>query len=869
MTARVFADRPALGDVEGWLSYRELDLRAARLATFLEAGGIGRGDRVGVCLARGAPMLVALLGILKAGAAYVPLDAACPTERLKRMLEDAAPATVIVDPAGRAAVPDAPRLDLDDHAWLETTPIETRPPLDGEDPAYVIFTSGSTGRPKGVEIPHRAVLNLLDSMRVEPGLGAEDLLLAVTTLSFDISVLELFLPLLVGGRVFIAPDDERLDPMALRRRLESLVPTVVQATPTTWRMLLDVGFRGHPTLRVLCGGEPLSAALAGRLRAISAELWNMYGPTETTIWSTLHQVTSEDDPVPIGRPIANTWICLLDEDGEPVGESARGEICIGGQGVALGYLGRPTLTAERFVKVSSGPLAGRPFYRTGDIGSCDGDGVLRIHGRLDDQLKIRGVRIEPADVEGILSRHPDVRACVVGRVERLGEGELIAWIATGRAPLDEPALRALARQELPDAMVPHRFVPVDAFPLTANGKIDRRALALSAPPPQAPPRQGPPPLSAAPAMGLPAVEESVLELWRRALGRPEVGPDDDFFESGGHSLLAVRLLASIHERLGRLLPLPAFLEAPTARGLASLVVAADEPELPPLLPLQPHGDPPPLFLACSLIGGAPVDLARQLGHAWPVYALQPVGLDGRERPLERIEEMASRYVAAIVAHQPEGPCFVGGYSFGAWVALEVAQQLVASGREVALVVVIDESVEDRAHFSPRAQVRRFINLPFRIARRLVEVAAHAPRRGALQAVRRRAARVFRRYALLGGGAAESDQEVEEILDQISGFSALPALQRALSVVNFRAMDRYRPRPYPGPILLVRGSEGFSAGFASPDLGWRDVSPRVMVHRLDGCRHNEIMVGRVAEVGAAIRRHVDEARRARGLEAGPG
>ncbi|HXE84188.1 MAG TPA: amino acid adenylation domain-containing protein, partial [Gemmatimonadales bacterium] len=433
------------------LSYAELDARANRLAWTLRSRGIGRGDRVGLGLERGSDMLAALLGILKSGAAYVPLDPAFPVARLRFMADDAQLACLVADadllaagPTGRAPVADG---------------------AGGHDPAYVIYTSGSTGTPKGVAIPHRAVVNFLTSMAREPGLDADDVLVAVTTLSFDIAVLELLLPLTVGATVVMATRDEAMEGRALRSLLEEHRATVMQATPVTWRLLLEAGWRPLPVMpfRALVGGEPLPQDLAQQLIGCGVELWNMYGPTETTVWSTCARIT-DASRITIGSPIANTTVRVLDTRGElsPIG--VPGELCIGGTGVALGYWNRPELTAERFIPDPFGAAPAR-LYRTGDRVRWRGDGTLEHLGRFDDQVKLRGFRIEVGEIESAIAACPGVReVAVAAREDQPGAKRLVAYVVAA-TDLTE-AIRARIRSALPEYMVPTRFVTLDALPRT-------------------------------------------------------------------------------------------------------------------------------------------------------------------------------------------------------------------------------------------------------------------------------------------------------------------------------------------------------------------------------------------------------------------
>ncbi|MFP5286435.1 MAG: amino acid adenylation domain-containing protein, partial [Thermoanaerobaculia bacterium] len=500
---------PAVLHAGETVSYAELDRRATALAHRLRALGVGPESLVGLAVERSPAMLAAMLAVWKSGAAYLPLDLAQPRERLAMILEDAPPMVVVTEEALLGSLPPhgACLLVLD----REEGPVSSEP-LPAAVPdnlAYVLFTSGSTGRPKGVQISHRALVNFLASMAEEPGLRETEVLLAVTTLSFDIAALELILPLTVGGRVAIAGREEAADGARLLERLSGA--SVLQATPATWRMLLDAGWTGSPDLRAFCGGEALPAALAARLLPRVAELWNLYGPTETTVWSAVRRVgPGEDEPasVAIGRPVANTRLHLLGRDGSPVPLEAAGELWIGGAGLARGYRGLPALTADRFRPDPFGEPGAR-LYRTGDLARRLPDGRIEFLGRLDHQVKIRGFRIELGEIEAALARHPAVaQAAVLARPDGGSDPRLVGYLVPrpGEAPKPEE-LRAFLRGRLPEPMLPTAFVTLEVFPLTPSGKLDRKALP-------APEAAAAPGRSTAPGNPL---EEMVANAWEEVL----------------------------------------------------------------------------------------------------------------------------------------------------------------------------------------------------------------------------------------------------------------------------------------------------------------------------------------------------------------
>jgi amino acid adenylation domain-containing protein len=562
--ARRSPDALAVTFGEEQLTYRELDRRANRVAHLLSRSRAG-GGLVAMCVERSLDMLVGMLGILKCGAAYLPLDPHYPGDRINFMLEDSGAAVLLTHRHLLPTLPDhrGDVIYLDDEPPMHLPDAAPATSVAAEDLAYVLYTSGSTGRPKGVCIPHRAVVNLLSSMAERPGMGPGDRVVAITTYAFDIAAVELWLPLVTGGRTVIASREEASDGRRLADLIARWSPTVMQATPASWQMLIDSGWSGERGLVALCGGETLSPQLADSLLDRAAAVWNLYGPTETTVWSTMATV-ERGSPITIGRPIANTRVYVLDRGRQPVPVGVAGEIAIGGDGVAQGYLNRRDLTAERFVPDPFAP--GAPMYLTGDLARHLPDGRIEHLGRFDHQVKIRGFRVEPGEIEATLVASSDVAAAVVvGQARVPGDTRLVAYVVPeGTAPTPSELRRRL-RAVLPEHMVPSLFVALDALPLSANGKLDRAALPT------------PPPLdhdgSTSSAMPCTAIEEQMAVIWSRILGVDHVGVHDDFFELGGHSLLALRLLVDVERELGVEVPLASLLETFTVAGLAAIIEA--------------------------------------------------------------------------------------------------------------------------------------------------------------------------------------------------------------------------------------------------------------------------------------------------------
>lgn len=569
-------------DQRRW-SYRELDRQAERLANRLRVTGVGPEVVVGICLERSLELLAALLAVLKAGGAYLPLDPSFPAERLAFMLADSRAPWVLTEERWRPRLAGYGGsllcLDAEDRGAppAPASPAGVLPVRVGpENLAYVIYTSGSTGRPKGVQISQRNLINFLSSTGW-PRLTASDVLLAVTTICFDIAGLELFLPLLAGARVVLASREVAADGDRLLALLASSGATVMQATPATWSLLLAAGWQDAPRIVVLCGGESLPPELAKQLLARGSALWNLYGPTETTVWSAAGRLADAPGPVSLGRPIANTTLRLLDAELEPVPSGAVGELYIGGQGVARGYLGRPDLTAERFVPDPLGELPGGRLYRTGDLTRHLADGRLEFRGRVDRQVKVRGLRIELEEIEAVLAEQPGVAAAAVVVHElRPGDRRLVAYVIRQEGASAETretaaaaaswveALRAGLRRRLPDYMLPTAFVRLAALPKTANGKLDRRAL----PPPETVAGEGAAAVGSPPQSGM---EQTIAEIWREVLGRIEIGAEDNFFDLGGHSVLLIEVRQRLRLVCARELPLLDLFRHPSIRSLAAFL----------------------------------------------------------------------------------------------------------------------------------------------------------------------------------------------------------------------------------------------------------------------------------------------------------
>jgi amino acid adenylation domain-containing protein len=697
--ARLAPERIAAQSGSSRMSYGELHERSNQLGRYLQQFGVGPDTPVGLMVSRTPDLLIAILGILKAGGAYVPLDPIYPKDRISTILRESGSALVVTDQTLAETLPDsiASQVFIDSH-WekisgqsTDDLPRVARP----NNLIYVLYTSGSTGTPKGVQIEHRNVVNYLFSMRRKPGLSPDAVWLAVTTLSFDFSVLELFLPLLLGAKVVLASREQASDPTELIPLMATMKTTAMSATPATWRMLLEAGWLGLPDLLLFCGGEALTPDLANQLRPRCRALWNVYGPTEITVCSHLYQITTELSQVaPIGVPNANTTMYLLDKHGELVPMGVAGELYIGGDGVGRGYANRPDLSSERFLENPFVP--GQRCYRSGDIASYLPDGNLRYHGRADLQVKIRGFRIELGEIEAVLASHPSVeRVVVIVREDRPNEKRLVGYVVSKTDTEIVPTeLRSHAEQSLPDYMVPSLFVKMDALPINANGKVERRALPM---PDWSQLAAGE---RIAPQNNL---ELMLLRVWEKVLGVPNISVEDNFFDLGGHSVLAVRLLADIERVVGRKIPLSSLFRGSTVASQARVLREGSESDPEPLVTEFRAGKPGTTpFFAVAAPGVRSIGyaiLARQLPESQRFYKLQaqtPV-VQGRPLNMGEVRALAQQYIAGMRAVQPEGPYYIVSMCGGCQIAEQMILQLEAQGQTVALFVIFDTWVLEHAH----------------------------------------------------------------------------------------------------------------------------------------------------------------------------
>jgi amino acid adenylation domain-containing protein len=784
----------------GELRYAELNRRANRLAHELRALGAARGRFVGIHLERSAEMLVAVLAVLKSGAAYLPLDPAYPAARLRRMLDDAAPAVLVTSERLAGTLPmHAARTVLIEHALARSARDEN---IDAggtsADVAYLMYTSGSTGTPKGVLVTHGGVANYLAWRHSYFPLQTTDRVLQKASLSFDDSVWEILEPLSAGATVILARPRFEFDSAYLVTLIAQQRITAACFVPSLLRALVEEPGVGscHSLRRLTTGGEALSVELQRRVleRLPGVALYNGYGATETTIASTFWQCvdTPGQSSVPIGRAIANTRVYVLDAQRQPVPPGVAGEIYISGAGVALGYFNRPALTAERFVQ---NPFSDTPdrIYRTGDLGRERPDGVLEFLGRVDEQVKVRGVRIELGEIESALVEHPRVCAAAAVCADSVSNARLLVAYIVAHDSKSPPAseLREFLRSRLPLAMIPSRILAIAELPLTPSGKLDRQALAT---------------LAAAqkddggyvePQNEL---ERRLVEIWKQLLEVRPIGRSDDFFALGGDSLSAVHVAARMSQAFDRRFPPGLLFEAPTIELLARRLRAdaAGGPR-PSLVHFGAHGPARPLFLVHQIDGDVIHyrDLAHQMTGQRPVYGLQAPGVEDRATPLESIEVMAAHYLREIRGLQPAGPYALAGHSSGGLIAFEMAQQLCLVGERVDPLVIldIDAAVGQGRSLSDalRLHIETLRGLP-----------------------------ATQRWAFLWRNVPKW---IASVYERVRGSHAPPppAANSDYSPVRLameQAVRAYRPKAYPGFVTLFRATDRSVTGTFGRTLGWK-------------------------------------------------
>lgn len=858
-TARAYPRKTALISNGRHVSYEELIQAANQLARSLQSKGIRTGDVVGVLLDRSPELLISLLAILKAGAAYVPIDPAYPQDRIAFMLNDSSAKLVLTSKKYAGRLNHQAQEVLVDQALAESKELSTDPPTvlgAGTDLAYILYTSGSTGLPKGVQVEHRNLVNLLYSMITMPGITSEDVLLGVTTVSFDIAGLELYLPLLVGATLVLADAETTRDGHALLQALSqpvSIEPaghkqpiTIIQATPVTYKMMLAAGWDEVILVKILCCGEPLSKDLAQKLTARCASLWNMYGPTETTIYSTGKQITATDEIITIGRPINNTQVYILDEHLNLLPEGIVGELYIAGDGVARGYLNRPELTKEKFVP---NPFsAGREtMYRTGDLGKFMADGEIHCLGRSDQQIKIRGYRVEPGEIEYVLGKLEGIKeAVVVAREDRPGDQRLVAYLVTSPFQTGDVFIRNVTfwrnklLENLPDYMVPADFINLEVLPVTPNGKIDRKAL----PKPESALRLA----TGAVVEPTTEAEKLIASIWAEALGLSKIGINDDFFELGGHSMIAVQVMTRLEKETGRRLPLSTLMTYPTIQKLA-LLIQEEKPaaKWKSLVPIRPKGHKMPVYIIHGI--GLNVlnfsGLLANMDTEQPIYGFQARGLDGVDEPPDTMEDIASFYVQELLDQNPSGPYAIAGYSFGGYVALEMARQLKEMGKDVKMLAMFDTNAQesetnyDMTTWLSRKIIRQFPKVIW-FTKSLL--------RDPVSTIRYQQEYAQRQFGSLLRWFGLREDAPQEI-----GFDLISHIVEKHEM----AYEKYKMKPYDGVIDLFKAQVRLYFVEDSKYLGWKRYALKgVRVHNVPGDHKMMLLPPNDKEFAQVLQRALD-------------
>jgi amino acid adenylation domain-containing protein len=794
-------DDTAVTFLEKSVSYSSLCTTTHVLATRLQNLGVQPGTLVGVCMDRCMEMVAALLATFKTGAAYLPLDPAFPPDRIEFMQQDARPLVVVTQSHLREkfSFTGTHVLCIDeDMPAFEFSNLRTfSPPRDSslDDVAYVLYTSGSTGKPKGVQITHRALTNMLFAVSKDVALTSSDVVLATTTISFDISTLEIFAPLIAGAHLVVAPRSVAIDGKLLARAIREQDVTVLQATPAGWQILLEAGWEGQAGLKMLTGGEPLTWILAQRLLERGAGLWNLYGPTEATVYATGKRI-HKDTKITVGHPLANCTAYVLDEHQQRLPMGSIGELFLGGICVGAGYLNRPELTSEKFLADPFSSEPGARLYRTGDLARVLPTGEIDLLGRADNQVKLRGYRIELEEVEAVLDSHASISKSIA-KVVNVGDDDqcLVAYVVPrDKNGVDEADLREHALRSLPWYMVPSSFAVVETFLLTPNGKVDRKAL---------PAFQFPKPLEVERGA---EVEEDCLELtvlhsWRTILNKPDIGLDHDFFQAGGHSLLAMRMLTEMNKKLSVRIPISHLVEAPTARKFAELLTQTKDVPGRYLVSMQLEGSLPPVYLIHHLLGDVLIyrPVASQFAPDRPVFGIQPpADLMDRPQPYS-LQALAFDYVGEILKRQTAGPIHLAGFSSGSLIAFEMARQFENLGIEVGMLALIDGEIHAEGPRMPTAvkYAKLLARKLCKIAFKLEDELADGPKQFFMKRFRHLV--LHSRVRALENSASNGQITMEQ---------ALLLAERA-----------YKAEPYSGSALLIRfHDEAWEYG-PDPLMGW--------------------------------------------------
>jgi amino acid adenylation domain-containing protein len=797
------------------LNYNDLNERANRLANYLRLKNLRPGDLIGISTDRSHLMVIAIIAGLKCGAAYVPLDPSYPHNRLKYMTENAALFLIITHSKYISTFHDFTGTIVDIHR--DEQEIDEQPAhfekiyFSSDSIAYVIYTSGSTGRPKGVKIRHSSVVNFLCSMREYPGINSKDILLSVTSLSFDISVLELFLPLITGAKLVLVDKDTAGDGQKLLETLKLSKATIMQATPSTWKIMLDAGWNEKIKLKILCGGETLIPNLAEQLMKRGKELWNMYGPTETTIWSSIKKISSEKE-ITLGSPLANTQLYVLDKNRQLLPDRVPGELYIGGAGLSAGYLNNPELTEERFV-YNPFNTGSKKIYKTGDIVCYKENGELEFLRRTDDQVKLRGFRIELGEIESALISHKLIKeAAALIKESRPGDVRLFAFVVplkNGKLKIEK--LKNDLRQKLPEYMIPSSIFELEKLPLTLNGKVNKKVLKIPDPSKlgskseQFEPRN--------------ETEKELAYIWQNVLGLNNVGIKDDFFALGGHSLLAAILFNNINRKFNANLPLALLFNSPTIEGIAHHLKENVEDEHKSVLKIKNGNGKLPLFLIHGAEGNVLLykELADHLHEDIQVYGVQSIYLNNSDSTVSSIEEMADQYLQEIVSLQPEGPYYLGGYCMGGTIAFEIAQKLQKIDKSVTFLGLLESYNMNTANKSyPMRLFNKVQNLYFHI-RNLVASISEGMNSFLYKKISEEKNRFILKLKIF----------LAKVFSRFHSDFLSKYLYFNVEKLNDDAQKKYIPKHYAGKATLIRPKTYF-AGSSDFNFGWGEVADQLDV-----------------------------------------
>jgi amino acid adenylation domain-containing protein len=846
------------------LQYSELNKRANQLAHFLRKKGVGKGSIVAIAIGRSTEMIVGLMAILKAGAAYVAIPVQFPAHRIRFILQDTEAQWVLTSREYRTPINDITEtgiIDMEEEQQnMATQPVhDLTDTASPEDLIYFVYTSGSTGNPKAVMTAHKHLVNYLYAMADRLQMDEKDSFLALASYGFDGSCFEIYLPLMLGSKVIIASQEAVTDGFILQKTLTRHQPAYLQATPTALRLLIDSGWRNETGAIIISGGEPINEKLRDQLISFSDQkVWNFYGPTETTLYATMQELKLTEK-ITIGKPIPNYSIVIADEYLQPVPVGVAGELYIGGAGVAAGYWNRPELTAEKFVTNPFSEIPGGVLYRTGDLGKWDQDGKVQLIGRIDNQVKIRGFRIEPGEIEDALLHSGMVKQClVIAKDSQSGEKQLVAYILPTNTFHLEQLLDYL-KTTLPDYMVPAFLITVDHFKKNANGKLDKEGLP------------DPEPVQTARSGYMPPANElqqELVNIWEELLGVQRIGIEDNFFELGGNSLLAVRLMARLRKKFNREFPVTLLFEYATIASLGTrLITENGEKNTGLLTAINPAGSQVPIFCTPA-VGGEPVtyyELSKMLGSNQPLYAFSARGLDARNDPHQSIEEMATAYLEEIEALFIQGPIILAGYSFGGHTAYEMARLCHLRGIPVSKIIIFEALAPnttkiDYTHILPATYAEWLLVM--------INIVNHSFRLPEEK-------RVLLTMDELTGKS--EDGQFDYFYDKVAAAGIDVTREQLAGHINVYIRNShisYVPASYPlsVPVILFTTSVRQSVAFnqqarekseqlfqkylVRDDLGWNDYTTYpVALHKI-GCTHQEMMEQpHIQQIANYLREHL--------------